>query len=217
MKKLTLSLTLLGVAAAFGADAQQLYKSVGPDGKITFSDRPPSIQGAKVSVMKSNILRPFEPKEPAVVTQAGTAPATPAAVPRTVAPARAPAPPELEEAVAALLLQTELTKKFEPFCSPNLQSGRDYNVAAYGWRKRNASYLQQQTRILMEVIDPIKRAAIYRKVELSADASLAEALLMKPPGRSKWCERAMVELASGATDVEKNPAVAVPLSAYKFN
>jgi len=216
MNKPKLLLTLLGVAAAFGADAQQLYKSVGTDGKVTFSDRAPTGDG-KVSVMRSNILRPLEPKEP-VASLAGALPKAgviPAA--RPLAPVRTPATPELEEAVSALLLQVELSKKFEPLCSPTLLAGRDYNLAVYNWRKRNALFLQQQNRILMEVIDPIKRAAIYRKVEISVDASLLETIALNAAGRAKWCERAILEMNSGISDVEKNTAVAAPLTAYKFN
>ncbi len=38
---------LLMVLAAGGAQAQQVYRIVGPDGKVTFSDRPPENSGAK--------------------------------------------------------------------------------------------------------------------------------------------------------------------------
>ena len=208
----TLLLTIMGIAAAAGADAQQLYKSVGPDGKITFSDRPPSGIG-KVSVMRSNVLRPLEPEAPAPGTLAD---GTPKVAARPAGP-RAPASPELEAAVTALLQQTEVTKKFEPFCSPNLQAGRDYNVAVYNWRKRNASFLEQQNRILMEVISPIKRAEIQRKVDVSVDPSLTQALGFNPAGRGKWCERAVLEMSTGLSDVEKNPLIATPLLTYKFN
>jgi glutaredoxin len=36
-------------AASFGAGAQQVYRIVGPDGKVTFSDRPPPDAAAKVA------------------------------------------------------------------------------------------------------------------------------------------------------------------------
>jgi len=40
-----------GALASWQAQAQQVYRIVGPDGKVTFSDRPPSVpvNGAKVS------------------------------------------------------------------------------------------------------------------------------------------------------------------------
>lgn len=43
---------LLGCAAAFsgGAAAQQIYRIVGPDGKVTFSDRPPEDAKAKATI-----------------------------------------------------------------------------------------------------------------------------------------------------------------------
>ena len=48
-----LAITLCGLAAAasFGlpAQAQQVFRIVGPDGKVTFSDKPPLESSAKVA------------------------------------------------------------------------------------------------------------------------------------------------------------------------
>lgn len=52
MKNVALTAVLTAVAATFclQALAQQLYRSVGPDGRVTFSDQPPSpSSGAKVT------------------------------------------------------------------------------------------------------------------------------------------------------------------------
>ncbi|UUZ46702.1 DUF4124 domain-containing protein [Massilia sp. B-10] len=45
---------------ASGVLAQQMYKVVGADGKITYSDRPAYEKANKLSVMKSYTLRPVE-------------------------------------------------------------------------------------------------------------------------------------------------------------
>ena len=50
-------LTLAVVAVGFLAgvsQAQQVYRVVGPDGKVTFSDRAPAVSGANVSATSSN-------------------------------------------------------------------------------------------------------------------------------------------------------------------
>lgn len=214
-----LLLTILSIAAMAGANAQQLYKSVGPDGKVTFSDRAPAGQG-KISVMRANILRPLEQDVPAT---AATLPPTlklPKSAPEraaTPAYARAPSTPELEEAVGAVLLLQEVAKKFEPVCSPNQQAATAYNVAVTTWRKRNASFIEAQTRILMEVIDPAKRATIQQKVDGRVASALSEVVSLNASWRAKWCDRAMAEMSNGTNDIAKNVAVAVPLITYKFN
>jgi hypothetical protein len=51
----TCALSAVSLAAlSFSASAQQLYRSVGPDGKVTFSDQPPPTTGnAKVTAARS--------------------------------------------------------------------------------------------------------------------------------------------------------------------
>ncbi len=186
---------------------------------MTFSDRAPTGHG-KVSVMRSNILRPLEDNTPSGGT---TLPPVPK-MPKSTLPerppaayARAPSTPELEEAVTAVMLLQEVAKKFEPVCSPTSQAGNAYNAAVTNWRKRNASFIEAQTRILMEVIDPAKRAAMQQKVDTRVSGALAEVVGLNPAWRSKWCDRAMLEMSNGTNDVAKNVAVAVPLITYKFN
>ncbi|MBC5766722.1 glutaredoxin domain-containing protein [Ramlibacter albus] len=64
---------LLGLAAlcSIGAGAQTIYRIVGPDGKVTFSDRPPEDAKAKASLAptvsgaNSTQSLPFELRQPA--------------------------------------------------------------------------------------------------------------------------------------------------------
>jgi Domain of unknown function (DUF4124) len=51
----TCALSSLALGAlSFGANAQQMYRSVGPDGKVTFSDQPPTTAGnAKTTAARS--------------------------------------------------------------------------------------------------------------------------------------------------------------------
>lgn len=220
MKFSTLLLTLLSMTSAASVDAQQLYKSVGPDGKVTFSDQKPGGHG-KISVLRSNVLRPLEePATPNAVALPPTIklPKSPGAE-RAAAPAyaRAPSTPELEEAVTAVLLLQEVSKKFELVCSPTPQAAGAYGAAVGNWRKRNASFIEAQTRILMEVIDPVKRASIQQKVDTRVSAALAEVVSLQPAWRVKWCDRAISEMGNGSNDIAKNVAVAVPLITYKFH
>lgn len=205
-----LLLILLSAAAASGADAQQLYKQVGPDGKVTFTDRQPSGNG-KVSVMRSNVLRPLEPDAPpaskiTVNPKSGDGPA--------FAPNGSRA--ELEEAVSAVMLLSEVARKFDPICSPTPQAAKEYSVAVNAWRMRNSNFLQLHTRILMQVIDPTRRAQMQGKIGGRVDEALAEVTRLNPAWRAKWCDKSILDMTSGSNDIANNAAVAVPLITYKF-
>lgn len=50
LRTCSLLIPLALVLSALGAQAQQVYRIVGPDGKVTFSDRPPSAEAAATSV-----------------------------------------------------------------------------------------------------------------------------------------------------------------------
>ena len=205
-----LLLIFLSAAAASGADAQQLYKQVGPDGKVTFTDRQPSGNG-KVSVMRSNVLRPLEPDAP---------PASKITVnPKSSdGPAFAPtgSRAELEEAVSAVMLLSEVARKFDPVCSPTPQAAKEYSVAVNAWRMRNSNFLQLHTRILMQVIDPTRRAQMQGKIGGRVDEALAEVMRLNPTWRAKWCDKSILDMTSGSNDIANNAAVAVPLITYKF-
>ena len=211
-------LLLLSATAAGGVDAQQLYKSVGPDGKVTFSDRPPGGNG-KISVMKSNILRPLNQELPPSTLAATAKPVRePAAAAggSSAAASNGPSTPELEEAVSAVLLMSEVAKRFEPICSPTPTAAKQYSVAVTGWRSRNANFLDKQNRILMEVIDPAKRAAMVTKVNGRVSESLSEVSSLNAAWRTKWCDRAVLEMTGKVNDVANNAAIAIPLISYKL-
>jgi len=85
------------------ATAQQLYKVGGPDGKITFSDKPQITEKSKLSVMRANSIQPVEPPARAPVA-GGVRPAKRAA-------AAGPMPEvshEVEEAMLVILGFTSL-------------------------------------------------------------------------------------------------------------
>lgn len=208
-------LLLLSATAAGGVDAQQLYKSVGADGKVTFSDRPPGGNG-KISVMKSNILRPLNQELPVSALAVPAKPAREAAPGPAVPATNGPSTPELEEAVSSVLLMSEVAKRFEPICSPNPVAAKQYSVAVTGWRARNANFLDKQNRILMEVIDPTKRASMVNRVNGRVSESLAEVGSLNAAWRTKWCDRAVLEMTGKLNDVANNAAVAIPLISYKL-
>jgi hypothetical protein len=204
MKKRLLLLTVLCLAAGVGVAQSQLYKIVGPDGKVTFSDKPPVDASAKISVMKSNVLRPIEGTTlPSFPSPAGLSSAKP-----VVSGSSA----ELDQALLVVMGMVEITRKVEPMCSTSAPvSAKSLALGIRNWNQRNATFIEQQKRILMEVITPAKRAALQARLAAKTEQAVVELNSLSPEGRVKWCERLVVNLSSDENDIANVPAVSLPL------
>lgn len=195
------------LTAAGSAEAQQLYKSVGPDGKVIFSDRPASDSKAKVSAMQSYVLRPLE----AAATKKEVAA-------KLEHPAEflndALVTPEHEESMLKIMELVDFGRKFEPFCSASEPSAKAFAAAHKAWLRRNALYVEHQKRLLMEVVTPTRRLGMQNKL-----AARVGQLVLKPTAsvaaRTEWCNSISTELNSGRSDIVKPALLAVPLPIYK--
>lgn len=209
--KLILLVTCCMVAS--GAMAQQMYKSVGRDGKITFSDRPAFEASEKLSVMRSYTLRPVELAKP------------PAAPPRKKAEPRAGSPdsrapvatvtPEVEEAMVTVMGLVDFDRKFRHFCKGNPARAKAFSAAAAGWKKRNAQYVEHQKRLLMEVVSPNKRAELQNRAAALLTEEAGKVAARTPSARQEWCDGAIDEIASGRSDMAKPAMLAVPITIYR--
>jgi hypothetical protein len=195
------------------ASAQQLYKTVGPDGKVTFSDRPQNGEKLKVSVMKGSVLRPVE----------GPPPALPKIAPSKVGAADAPGngisaagvpSPELQHAVLVVSLMSEVAAKFEPICSKVAAQNKKFVTAGNGWTQRNISFIEKQRRAMADMA-PARRTALQNEVAAKISEAMGEVLAQSQAGQIKWCDKAIVDMSGGINDVINNADVAMPLITYK--
>jgi len=191
---------------ACGAFAQQLYKVVGPDGKVTFSDRPALEKANKLSVMKSYMLRPVESPKHGEAKQEG--------VPAVAVDPNATITPEVEEAMLSVMNMTQLGRQYAYVCSTSDAGTRAFTAAMSNWRKRNAPYVEQQKRLLMEVMSPTKRAALQDK-STAAVNDMGNAIPPTPDGRKEWCSGTIAELDSGRSDLNKPAMLSIPITRYK--
>jgi hypothetical protein len=211
----TAILLLLHLFAASEVAAQQLYKSIGPDGKVTYTDRPPAGDAsAKISVMKSYVLRPMEAPPPSL-TSALPAPSADAAKRAGAASAAASAGMslEVEHAVAGVLGLSELFRSSEELCSKSVATRR-YALSLAKWRERNATLLQKQQRILMTAFTPTLRAALQAAVTDKNDKVLAPVAVAPAPVRQKWCDKGFDDVDAGLHDIANNATLSVPLITY---
>lgn len=192
--------------------AQQLYKSVGPDGKIIFSDKPSIHESNKLSVMKAYTLRPIEmAREASPVSGATTRGGRES---RTAGP-RPVVPPEIEAVMLTVMAMVALERKFEHVCAPKLAAARAFASATRGWRKRNIAYVEQQKRLLMEVMSPHKRAELLERDAQSLRDLHAKVQARGPGERIEWCESTAAHLSGGKGDLNNPAMLAIIITPYR--
>ncbi len=217
MSKNAVVILLLSTVAAAG-NAQQMFKVIGPDGKVTFSDRPALTSNGKISVMHSYTLRPYvaqrTPSELAAIEAAKKAAA---AVPVVAgeAPVAPVLTPEVEDAVVTVMGQVEFARRFYNFCSGNLDSAKAFNAATNAWKLRNAGPIGHQNRLLMVVVSPAKRDELQDKVTAMLAQEGAKVAARSPKERQAWCAGVVAELNSGKADIVQPAMMAVPIVPYR--
>ena len=212
---------LIACTAAL-APAQTIYRVVGPDGKVTFTDRPPgnaeaAQQQQTAKPAPASETRPMpqpaaSATEPATAKKANAAKATPAD-----RPAAAPAEPKpvdeaLLRALVAVLFQETLVRKSEELCISTLPTSmKRYGDAADGWRQRNAVWLDKAQKQMLALGPEFQRV-----VKTRVDDDISK--LLKPVNdasmhqRIKWCDQTAQDLPKGTLDLGSKTMVTGPLS-----
>jgi hypothetical protein len=227
-------LMLVLALTACGAYAQ-VYKSVGPDGKIIYSDKPPESANSKSSVISTPAPPPAAPKE------AARSPAAPAAAaqepagtvsnksrakqaqrvdpPRNeapVAPASPVADPELEKAVVGVMGIADLVVQMEDLCSRTLPTSfKKYSGATAVWNQRNAAVVAQQRRVLSEAFDASQRQRLEAAVREKNQQTLAPVFSAAAAQKINWCDRSVDDINKGAMDLNSKPNLSGPLMGYR--
>ena len=197
-----------------GATAQQLYKTIGPDGKVTFSDRPKVEEKSRLSVMHAYTLRTVEPPQP--VADLGGQSGKPALKrERWRGEAAAMLTPALETSVVTILSLSAFGGRFEMFCNGADTDARAFSVATLGWKQRNAEVVEHQKRILTVVLSPSKRAELVAREEVLLAEQLAKMSGRSTAARKEWCDAIVADLNSGRNDINNPALMAVAIVPYK--
>jgi hypothetical protein len=215
-----LFLSVVATLAMPCAIGQQMYKVVGADGKITFSDRPALQKEGKVSVMHSYTLRPYvTPQTAAEISAAAAAKRAVAAKSATLVPGAAEEAPvltqEVEDAVVTVMGQVEFSRRFYNSCNSNLAGAKAFSSAARAWKERNAAPIAHQNRLIMEVVSPSKRDELQGKVAGMLDEEGRKVASRNPKERQAWCAGVVAELNSGKADIVQPAMMAVPIITYR--
>jgi hypothetical protein len=180
-------LTAALLAALTGAQAAQpTYRIVGPDGKVTYSDRKPTDPAARTrelgQIVSAPLLtpgsQPFDLR-PATALPSGARPALGEGLTPAVDISGLPFPPGLPDAILDVVIHQFWVQTLVETCS----RVRPENIARYqggvrNWRDRNA-----------EQRDMLRATARARLTQLVPAAGSADA------DREAWCDRMSTDLA----------------------
>jgi len=191
---------ILAALAMPACQAQQVYKVVGADGRITFTDRPPPASPAQA-------VTPFGGRAPA-----RPAPAVPAA--------RGPIEAALQVYYKQIIVHSakELCRQLGSMY-PDLPgvaaTAATAAQAGTQWQQRHAALAQQQIVVLQ---DQFTRAELLRMADDARieNNSYVSRLSRQPPAEQLgWCAQFPKTLASLEFDLASNPVLVRQLMDYK--
>ncbi|MFO0460883.1 MAG: hypothetical protein ACK50I_17040 [Burkholderiales bacterium] len=222
--------------------AQGVYKIVGPDGRVTYADQPPSSVGpnGRIDVLRAPKGPALVPPVPAPVASVPVDPgsandtasrlgrpkaattseprrAAQASADATVTPGAPPAAPSVDSAVEAAVIGVldieDVVRRTESICVSTLPtSARRYSGAVDEWARRNARTVMVARRVLSREFDVEKRELIEAGIA-RRNAGQFEKIVESPPAaRIAWCDRSTAEIAGGRMDVHDKPKLAGPLA-----
>lgn len=226
-------LMVLAMTVTCGTFAQQVYKSIGPDGKTVYSDQPPVGTDTKSTVIGA----PAQPSQTNATTDAARRPAEASAaqeprsmaarkagakiaLPREAPPVEAPAAqaldPAVEKALIGVMGMEDLVLQTEYLCLQALPTSfKKYTTSTTNWKQRNAAVLAQQRRVLSEAISPSQRQLIEGALKVKNQRMLAPVLNAPMASKIKWCDESSDEINGGKMDVYNNEKLAPALMNYR--
>ena len=177
------------------------YRIVGPDGKVTYSDRKPTDPQLKARELGKVVTAPLlaPASEPFDLRPATTLPPARPAIAEGLAASvdisGKPFPPGLPEAVLDVLVHQFFVQTVLETCPRLRPAFTDrYQGAVRAWRDRNTDVLSKSNRITFA------RFTAEQRDVLRATGRARLAQLMPPPGSSdadkgSWCDRMSTDLA----------------------
>jgi hypothetical protein len=208
MKRLHRLLPAALLAASFGALAAEppppgpTYRIVGPDGKVTYSDRKPTDPQQHTRELGRTTTAPL------LTPASGPFDLHPASRPVTSHPVVGegqtpavditgkPFPPGLPDAVLTVLVHQLFVQSLVESCGRQRPAFIDrYQGGVRNWRDRNAEILDKSNRVTFV------RFTGEQRDTLRATARIRLASVLPPPGssdaeRATWCDRMSTDLAT---------------------
>lgn len=212
---------LLLLTAALGAQAQ-VYRSVGPDGKVVFTDSPPADPNAGLSAVNvkdpdaqvSNQTPDSSQPVAAPAPKKAKHVANKAAAPTPVVPVVPDA--ALINAVSTVAGLEDMVNQTRNICIRTLPNAFEkYTGAADAWQQRNATVIAQKNHVLAQAFSEAEGNALVEKAKAHNQQTLAPVLGGTSAKRVSWCDKSADDMGKGTLDAFNNPSVAGPLGTFK--
>jgi hypothetical protein len=197
------------------ADAGPIYRIVGPDGKVTFSDKPPADAGAQDYEVVRGQTPPATAGSPPGASAAGAAPQ---AAKRATSADQTPmsaAPPDaaLEGAVIGVLGVADIVRQTQAICVNTLPTSfAKYDGIVQHWNERNAPLVARARDALQTRFDAAARRTIEAGIRQKSERSFTPVVEAPANSRIGWCDKSFAAIADGTMDVHNNPKLAGPLA-----
>jgi hypothetical protein len=232
------SIAAVLAAAVAGPVVAQTYRIVGPDGRVTFSDRRPTDPQ-----MQTTELGHAPPPAPLFAPGAaapesngglaassataggkrakhaiagpGPAPATPPPAAAPTAAAGVPFPPGLPDAVLGVIGREDLVQTVWDVCTRNLPTSfARYDDAVRTWRQRNAPMISKTDRILFGAFTPEQRTLVHSTAQTRLQTVMAPVSTATFAQKITWCDKWADDLAAGTFDMAGDAKLSGPIMAF---
>jgi hypothetical protein len=192
--------TLLGAQSAEPVPPAPTYRIVGPDGKITYSDRKPTDPQVRTRALGQTVTAPLlapssAPFDLHPATTSQIAARAPGADAPPVDISGRPFPPGLPEAILDVLVHQFFVQTLVETCSRVRPSfAEQYRTGVLNWRDRNADILAKSNRIAFSRFTGEQRDML-RAAGRTRLAPLLPAPEATPEDKMAWCDRMSTDLA----------------------
>lgn len=225
--------------------AQQVYRSVGPDGKVIYSDKPIVALDSKAGHLDSATQyaksgAKFDTKTAWYQPPSGSSSVFASATAERVAnlyraqgfsenrgqsygdPKRANAQKkivdhDLEKSVFAVLGYEDMVQQTTAACA-KVQAGesKKHVAALTNWMQRNSAVLTQNKRVLAEAFGTSQRVFMEENTRASNQASIEPILKSPQAMQEKWCEQTALEINRGDSDFKNKTTMTTALMSYSL-
>lgn len=204
-----LCFSLLLAVSCHCASAGPVYKLVGPDGKITFSDKPSlEVPVDAYGASGPDAGKPV-PEEAPVGFKVAEADATESRAEIRSAPSAA-----VESAVLGVLGIEDMVTRTTSLCAEAVPaSADDYGAAVADWQSRNGALVARAHEILDTQFDPAAGSTLAAGLRANNDGMFAAVSAASAAARASWCDESFATMRDGKMDVRDNPKFAGPLGA----
>jgi hypothetical protein len=209
MRIQVLSLLVASLFVASGAMAK-ICKTVGPDGTVTYTDRPGADACADTNATAAPPKTEKAPAPNAATKQENRATPPNESAPAVPQPASAS---EVEKSVIAILGLEDLVQRSYDFCvGVQPSSAARYGNAADAWRERNAAATVKMRRALAQTFNGTQQKLMLEGVKSRNQQQLAPVLAGSKASQIKWCDQTANEIDSRALDAKSS--LTTPLSGF---